>query len=52
MGIWTWPSSPAMPAAPLTIRPLSTTPPPSPVPTMAETEEWPAASAPKRTLWA
>ena len=46
MGIWTWPNSPAIPAAPRTIRPLSTTPPPSPVPTMAETEEWPAALAP------
>jgi hypothetical protein len=46
MGMWTWPSSPAIPAAPLMIRPPSTTPPPSPVPTMAETEECLAASAP------
>ena len=41
-----------MPAAPLTTRPASITPPPSPVPTMAEIEEWPAASSPKRTWWA
>jgi hypothetical protein len=46
MGIWTWPSSPAMPAAPLITRPLSTTPPPRPVPTIAEMEEWPPALSP------
>ena len=38
-GICTWPSSPAMPAAPLTTLPLSTTPPPRPVPTIAATDE-------------
>ena len=37
--IWTCPSSPAMPAAPRTTWPASITPPPRPVPTMAETEE-------------
>ena len=39
MGTWTWPSSPAMPAAPLTMRPAAMTPPPRPVPTIAETDE-------------
>ena len=46
-GICTWPSSPAMPAAPRTTRPLSTTPPPSPVPTIADTDDFAAASVPK-----
>ena len=43
---------PAIPAAPFTIRPPSTTPPPSPVPTIAETDECRDASAPKQAWWA
>jgi len=39
IGMWTWPSSPAIPAAPRMMRPASISPPPRPVPTIAETEE-------------
>ena len=39
IGIGTWPNSPAIPDAPRTIWPRSTTPPPRPVPTMAATDE-------------
>ncbi len=42
------PSSPAIPAAPRTTVPCSTTPPPSPVPTIAETDDNPPRS-PKKT---
>ena len=45
IGMCTWPSSPAIPAAPRTTAPHSITPPPRPVPTMAETDE-----RPQRTL--
>src|SRR5579859_626418 len=41
-----------MPAAPLTTRPSWITPPPSPVPTIAETDERACASAPKYAWWA
>ena len=47
IGICMCPNSPAIPAAPRTTRPLSTTPPPSPVPTISATEERRAASGPK-----
>ena len=52
IGIWTWPSSPAIPAAPRTTRPASMTPPPSPVPTIADTDERRDASSPKCRSWA
>lgn len=51
-GMCTCPNSPAIPAAPVTTRPFSTTPPPSPVPTIADTEDRTIASAPKWTWWA
>ena len=51
-GIGTCPSSPAMPAAPPMTRPASTTPPPSPVPTMAATDDRLAATGPKWRWWA
>ncbi len=46
------PNSPAIPAAPRTTRPLSITPPPSPVPTISATEDRCGASGPKWTVWA
>ena len=52
IGMWTWPSSPAMPEAPRTIAPFSITPPPSPVPTIAEIEERSVASSPNCCWWA
>ena len=45
----TWPSSPAIPAAPLTTCPAWMIPPPSPVPTIAATELRGPDSAPNRT---
>ena len=47
IGMWTWPSSPAMPAAPLTTWPFSMTPPPKPVPMIAEIEPRCGARGPK-----
>ena len=52
IGIGMCPSSPAIPAAPLTTRPSWTTPPPSPVPTIADTELRRPDSGPCRTWWA
>ena len=52
IGMCTCPSSPAIPAAPLMIRPLSITPPPRPVPTIAETDERSPAIGPKWQWWA
>ena len=46
IGIGMWPSSPAIPAAPRTTFPDSTTPPPSPVPTIADTDEVSCARSP------
>ena len=51
MGIGMWPSSPAIPTAPLTMCPSLITPPPNPVPTIAETELC-AGLAPCRMWWA
>ena len=51
-GMGTWPSSPAIPAAPLTTCPVSMIPPPRPVPTIAATELRCPDSAPNRTLCA
>src|SRR6266545_853758 len=48
----TWPSSPAIPATPCTTRPASMIPPPRPVPTIAETDEWACAAVPKCAWWA
>ena len=45
-GMWTWPSSPAKPEAPLITWPFSMTPPPKPVPMIAETEARCGASGP------
>ena len=47
VGIGMWPNSPAMPAAPRTTWPRSTTPPPRPVPMIADTEDIVVAAAPK-----
>ena len=52
MGMCTWPSSPAIPDAPRTTSPDSITPPPSPVPTIAETDDRRSASTPKCWPWA
>ena len=52
IGMCTWPSSPACPAAPLMTRPESITPPPRPVPTIADTDEYAAALIPYREKWA
>jgi len=41
-----------MPEAPLMTWPPSTTPPPRPVPTMAETDERYVATGPKKRWWA
>ena len=49
IGIRMCPNSPAIPEAPRTTRPLSITPPPSPVPTIRATDERRAASGPKWT---
>ncbi len=47
------PSSPAIPAAPRMTCPDSITPPPSPVPTMTDTDDrWYAVSGPKCAWWA
>ncbi len=47
IGMCTWPSSPAKPAAPLTTCPFSMTPPPSPVPMIAEIDPRCDARGPK-----
>ena len=39
IGTYTCPSSPAVPVAPLMMRPWCTSPPPNPLPTITETEE-------------
>ena len=46
-GMWTWPSSPPIPDAPVMIRPSWMTPPPRPVPTIADTDDRSIAMAPK-----
>ena len=47
IGMCTWPSSPAKPAAPLMTCPFSMTPPPRPVPMIAEIDARCGASGPK-----